>query len=1091
MKKYQNQKAIIITILALATFVCLCLLGLLGSFGKIISDFFVGFFGLAFSAYAFATVAICVVLLCGGQMFIKGKALAKYLLLVCALILVLHTATSKDYFNNGFFAYLVECYNSASTAGGMLFGIIAYLPAQLITYTGALIVFCLIFVGFALLAITKNKVTSTNYRSKKVVYGNSATLTEFNTSKESGESNVGDSLYIATIGSKKDSKIIRTKDSGDNYVHYEPIDSIFGANLQGDGLLSDNPVEEEVIAPVLEADAKQTAYDKLFNFQKTYSPSTLDNSQTTIVDKGSVGERLFSSTYTPKTTSYESTESSVSYYPEKVEEVVQQNTVEEKVDTPTVDEDAKAREEFFNFAFASDPKSFTNAYFNGGKVEDTEDEVVEPVTQQCSYTDLSLDFKPGDGFACDTRLSSVLDSLTASTYDDEVAENISEEVEQVEEETIQDTPTTVEDTQNEVVEDEYGFDALFTQDSISEKGERFDDEYFGEEQIETDTQPTTAYDPLYSDDTKQKNLDDFFGSETTDEDDEISASELFDLSTDEDEDSQENFDDIAPVESVEPVAEQKTIVSPKRDFSEIENGNFNQKKKVEQKSKVLPGQLSLTEEVVEPKRRPYVAPPLDLLSVDTVGDSGQGEDCETNKRNLEEIMANFKVDGHVSGIVVGPTFTRYEINLSPGVSVKKILNISDDIAMGLGGKKIRIEAPVPGKTCVGIEIPNTKRQSVGLRGVLENSDFFSAKSPLTVCLGRNISAENITCNLADMPHLLVAGTTGAGKSVSLNVMLCSLLYKASPEDLRLILVDPKRVELNRYNGLPHMLIKEAITDAPKVIRAMDWLISEMDNRYSLFSKCGVNSIGAYNSKVLSTGQGKKIPYILMVIDEIGDLMLLVKNDIEDRIQRLAQLARAAGIHLIVATQRPDVNVITGTIKANLPSRIAFAVTTTGDSMTIIGQGGAEKLLGKGDMLFSSRTAPEPARIQCAFLPDDEADAITNFVKTKNDAFFDENIEKAIMSAPQENNVVGPDGEDEVDACFWEAVQFAISQGNISVTAIQRKFRLGFSRAGRIIDQMYERNFVAKSEGSKAREVLITQEQYNELFNANAGEPTDE
>ena len=1080
--------------MALATFVCLCLLGLLGGFGKIISDFFIGFFGLAFYAYAFATVAICVVLLCGGQMFVKGKALAKYLLLLSALILVLHTATSKDFFDNGFFAYLVDCYNSASTAGGMLFGVIAYLPAQLITYTGALIVFCLIFVGFALLALTKNKVTTSNYRSKKVVYGNSATLTEFNASKESGESSVGDSLYIATIGSKKDSKIIRTKDSGDNYVHYEPIDSIFGANLQGDGLLSDNPIEEEVVAPVLEADAKQTAYDKLFNFQKTYSPSTLDDTKTTIVDKGSIGERLFTNTYTPKTTSYESTESSVSYYPEKKEEVVQQNIAEEKADTPTVDEEAKAREEFFNFAFASDPKSFTNAYFNGGaKVEDTEDEIVEPVTQQSSYTDLSLDFKPGDGFACDARLSSVLDSLTSGTYDDEVVESPSEDT-VVTEEILQDTQTTFEYTQNEIEEKDLGFSELYdnlNEQSTSEKGERFDDEYFGEQQTEVDTQPTTAYDTLYTDDTKQKNLDDFFGSETTDEDDEISASELFDLSTDEDEDTQANFEDSASVEYVEPVVEQKPIVSPKRDFSEIENGNFNQKKKTEQKSKVLPGQLSLTEEVIEPKRRPYVAPPLDLLSVDTIGNSGQGEDCETNKRNLEEIMANFKVDGHVSGIVVGPTFTRYEINLSPGVSVKKILNISDDIAMGLGGKKIRIEAPVPGKTCVGIEIPNTKRQSVGLRGVLENSDFFSAKSPLTVCLGRNISGDNITCNLADMPHLLVAGTTGAGKSVSLNVMLCSLLYKASPEDLRLILVDPKRVELNRYNGLPHMLIKEAITDAPKVIRAMDWLISEMDNRYELFSKCGVNSIGAYNSKVLSTGQGKKIPYILMVIDEIGDLMLLVKNDIEDRIQRLAQLARAAGIHLIVATQRPDVNVITGTIKANLPSRIAFAVTTTGDSMTIIGQGGAEKLLGKGDMLFSSRTAPEPARIQCAFLPDDEADAITNFVKTKNDAFFDENIEKAIMSAPQENNVVGPDGEDEVDACFWEAVQFAISQGNISVTAIQRKFRLGFSRAGRIIDQMYERNFVAKSEGSKAREVLITQEQYNELFNANAGEPTDE
>lgn len=1078
MKKYKNSKAIIIPVLAVSTFISLCLLGLLGGFGSAISDFFVGFFGLASYAYAFSTVAVCVILLCGGQMFIKGKALAKYLLLLSALVLTLHTATSKDFFVNGFFAYLVECYSSASTAGGMLFGILAYLPAQLISYTGALIVFCLIFLACALLALTKNKVTSGNYRSKKVVYGSSGTLTEFKTDREAGEESVGDSLYIATIGSKKDSKIIRTKDGSDTYIHYDPIDSIFGANLKGDGILSDSAVEqeEEVIAPVLEADAKQTAYDKLFNFQKTYSPSTLEDDSTAIVDKGSASERLFSSTYTPKTTSYESAERSVSYYPEKKEEPKPEPEIT-KPEKSQEEKDKEARDAFFNFAFSSDPRSFTNAYFNGGKAEEAEDTVEEVQPQiKNSYSGVSLDFTPSESFEYDDRLSSVLHSLDCEP--------------EISEETVVESISTVDRMQEEAISDvEDTFDSLFSSKTVETVEEKFDDDYF--ESDEVSDEPKSAFDTLFADDTtKERSVSEFFGEE------EVGASDLFSTTYDEDVVEKENTFEaeevsVVTTQPVEQVVEEKpTIIPAKRDFSAIENGNFNQKKKIEQKGKVLPGQISLTEEAVEPKRRPYVAPPLELLSVDNVGDELQGEDHELNKRNLEEILVNFKVDGHVSGIVVGPTFTRYEINLSPGVSVKKILGIADDIAVGLGGKKIRIEAPVPGKTCVGIEIPNTKRQSVGLRGVLERSNFFTSKSPLTVCLGRNISGDNITCNLADMPHLLVAGTTGAGKSVSLNVMLCSLLYKSSPEDLRLILVDPKRVELNRYNGLPHMLIKNAITDAPKVIRAMDWLISEMDNRYELFSKCGVNNISGYNTKVLQTGQGKKLPYILMVIDEIGDLMLLVKNDIEDRIQRLAQLARAAGIHLIVATQRPDVNVITGTIKANLPSRIAFAVTTTGDSMTILGVGGAEKLLGKGDMLFSSRTAPEPARIQCAFLQDEEADAVTNFVRDKNDAFFDENIEKAIASAPQEGNVVGPDGEDEVDALFWEAVEFAISQGNISVTAIQRKFRLGFSRAGRIIDQMYERNFIAKSEGAKAREVLITQEQYNELMTS-GGEPTDE
>ena len=1073
MKKYKNSRAIIIPILAVSTFISLCLLGLLGGFGSAISDFFVGFFGLAVYAYAFSTVAICIVLLCGGQMFVKGKALAKYLLLISALILTLHTATSKDFFANGFFAYLVDCYGSASTAGGMLFGILAYLPAQLISYTGALIVFCLLFLACALFALTKNKVTSGNYRSKKVVYGSSGTLTEFKTNIESSKENVGDSLYIATIGSKKDSKIIRTKENSDTYINYEPIDSIFGANLKGGGILSDNVEEqEEVVAPVLEADAKQTAYDKLFNFQKTYSPSTIEEDSTAIIDKGSASERLFSQTYTPKTTTFESAERSVAFYPDKKEEKPAQPEIV-KSEKMQEEKDKEERDAFFNFAFTSDPRTFTNAYFNSPKMEEPDDEIVEQDTQiKNSYSGISLDFTPSESYEYDDRLSSVLHSLDS-------------EPEKIE---VEEPEMTVESIQEEAISDvEEAFEPLFSAKPVERVEEKFDDDYFESENVFDE--PKSAFDTLFSDDdVKDRSVSEFFS------DNDVDASNLFSTSLDEDmiEEEQEEWDETIVSEVVdEVVVEEKPAVAPlKRDFSAIENGNFNQKKKVEQKSKVLPGQISLTEEAIEPKRRPYVAPPLELLSVDNAGNELQGEDHELNKKNLEEILVNFKVDGHVSGIVVGPTFTRYEINLSPGVSVKKILNIADDIAVGLGGKKIRIEAPVPGKTCVGIEIPNTKRQSVGLRGVLERSNFFTSKSPLTVCLGRNISGDNITCNLADMPHLLVAGTTGAGKSVSLNVMLCSLLYKSSPEDLRLILVDPKRVELNRYNGLPHMLIKNAITDAPKVIRAMDWLISEMDNRYELFSKCGVNNISGYNAKVLQSGQGKKLPYILMVIDEIGDLMLLVKNDIEDRIQRLAQLARAAGIHLIVATQRPDVNVITGTIKANLPSRIAFAVTTTGDSMTILGVGGAEKLLGKGDMLFSSRTAPEPARIQCAFLQDEEADAVTNFVRDKNDAFFDENIEKAIASPPQEGNVVGPDGQDEVDALFWEAVEFAISQGNISVTAIQRRFRLGFSRAGRIIDQMYERNFIAKSEGAKAREVLITQEQYNELMEG-GGEPTDD
>ena len=1054
-KKY--SKSIIITILVIALFLTLCLFNVFGQFGSSISNFLIGFFGLASYAYALSTLVICVLLLLGGQVFLKKRTIAKYIALFVVLLLALHTATTKDLFDGTFAQYLMGCFNKTNnfgcTAGGMLIGIITYFPAQLLSYVGALILFCLAFVGMAFLSLTGNKIIQSNFRSKKVEFSqNSATITEFKKKqvKEEPVKNVGAELFVANIGANKSPEIERekVKANEERVVNYEPIDNIFGSTLSGSGILSQEfEKKEEIVAePVVESTSRKQAFDKLFNFQNSYNPNAIVDDAVineTAPQTESAEERLFIDRLNSNTE--KTSGSTYMPYENKSENKLTEEVVENIDDTTSNDdqEGDKRDDPFFNLVFESNPNAFTNGYFREQKRKNLE---AEERAKNSAYSDMSLGFKPEDDFDNDNRLGKVLNSL----HSDDIK------------------PVYVEEKEEEV------FVSNYEEPAVEEEESQPLDQLFGFGVPQKDSSTTkksslSAYDSAF---------DRIFRA-TDDEEEKVEEQDTV------------TVEESVPVEyveePVEEVAEEKSAPAPKRDFSDITNGNFNtasQKAKKTKSDKVIPGQISMVEETPEVERKPYCAPPLNLIPKDPASDINNEDEHREYTEKLNQILADFKVDGHVSGIVVGPAFTRYEITLKPGVSVTRVTNLSKDIAVGLGGLNIRIEAPVPGKTCVGIELPNRERSTVSLRSVLEKSDFFTAKSPLTVCLGRNISGNSITCNLADMPHLLVAGTTGSGKSVCLNSILCSILYKSSPEDVRLILVDPKRVELNKYNGLPHMLIKNSITEAPKVIRAMDWLISEMDSRYDLFSKCKLNDIKDYNKRVEETGEGKKLPYILMVIDEIGDLMLVVKNDIEDRIQRLAQLARAAGIHLIVATQRPDVNVITGTIKANLPSRIAFAVTTAGDSTTILGYGGAEKLLGKGDMLFSSRTAPTPVRIQCAFIHGDDVQKVTDYVKKKNDAFFDENIEKTIATAPASSNgksVGGAGGEDDVDELFYDVLKYAISKGTISVSDIQRRFKMGFNRAGRVVDQMYDRNFISKQENSKPREVLITQEQFDELY----------
>jgi S-DNA-T family DNA segregation ATPase FtsK/SpoIIIE len=422
------------------------------------------------------------------------------------------------------------------------------------------------------------------------------------------------------------------------------------------------------------------------------------------------------------------------------------------------------------------------------------------------------------------------------------------------------------------------------------------------------------------------------------------------------------------------------------------------------------------------------------------------------------------------------------MQMPPGVPINKITARADDIALCFAAEGIRIEAPIPGKSLLGIEVPNRKRQKVGLKQVIDSQEFMSQKSPVAFALGKDIAGKNHIFDLAKMVHLLVAGATGSGKSVCLNTLIISILYKASPEDVRLILVDPKRVEFNIYNGLPHLMLKNVITNAEKAISAFNWAINEMDRRFDLFQESNTRDIGAYNEKIKGT-DAVKLPRILIVVDELADLMMMNKSETEEKITKLAQLSRAAGIHLILATQRPSVDVITGTIKANLPSRATFKLMTQADSRTVLETSGAEKLLGEGDMVFITNGMPKPMRLQGPFISMAEVESIVEFVRANNPADFDEEIEDEILNAEDSGGEPKPDDLETgtQDRFFADAVRHAVEAGQTSISMVQRRFAVGYARAGKIIDEMEKQHLISAQDGAKPRQVLITREEFERRF----------
>jgi len=490
-------------------------------------------------------------------------------------------------------------------------------------------------------------------------------------------------------------------------------------------------------------------------------------------------------------------------------------------------------------------------------------------------------------------------------------------------------------------------------------------------------------------------------------------------------------------------------------------------------SKEIDATLSLDTEIEEIKE--YIFPSIDLLNFNgtTKLNSEDKKELIDSASKLEEILGSFGVDAKVVQVTKGPSVTRYELQPSPGVKVSKIVNLADDIALGLASSGVRIEAPIPGKAAVGIEVPNKKQTAVFLREVLDSSEFQNSTNKLAFALGKDIAGACVVGDLSKMPHTLIAGATGSGKSVCINSLIISILYKYSPDEVKLLMVDPKVVELNVYNGIPHLLIP-VVTDPKKAAAALNWAVNEMTKRYNLFAEKGVRNIDSYNALVTKGLIDKKLPYIVIIVDELADLMMVCPNDVEDYIGRLAQMARAAGMHLVIATQRPSVDVITGVIKANIPSRISFSVSSQVDSRTILDSAGAEKLLGKGDMLYSPVGENKPLRVQGCFISEEEVESVVNFVKNDDkEIVYEESIIEHINSETDDKYI--EEGED-IDELLSEAVNLVVDFEQASISFIQRRLRVGFNRASRIMDQLEDRGIISPKDGSRPRQVLVTKDQ---------------
>lgn len=1024
-------------------FLMLILFGAFGEGGKAVSNFFIGIFGYAI--YAVAVISFIVGVLKFFKFTIQAKPLriVGCVLMVISLILISQIATSGAHMGS-YGKYLSGCYNGADTVGGALFGLIAY-PLMAINYYFAIVFGVLLFIASIVTAFFVEIRGKAIYRS--IIKGKGKSSKLINTSEE-----------IDVNQNMMNADVLTDLNSEPAYTPLSNIGDLTGADNESmnktnnfvapkANVLDDNYGSVRVISDRERAARVLYGDIQANSLAETEEPQDepVQERQYSAVDVlyGKVPIESVSNTAEKATVELDGNYQS--YTNSERKRIIKEKLAREQAEKQGLRPNDNANNA--NNTAPSIPYS-GEQYSNGVNSTPSTNNAVNNVPPT-NYSNTNNAGVTNNGNTNNAQ------AYTATEHE---RINNSEQTSTV---SVSHSINSVDTSAQNERKSSFGYGGNIADKPTFDNAQRADNQV---------ASSATATDKAIND--EQKRLQDY--------------KEM--LLQKRKERSDKGGVHQAPVKSVLG-GEVGTAVEHNAGASKVlgENGFVNTVTKIDpnfSRHNIANAPDAMIEpEIVKPKLRPYKAPPVAILK-EYNDNPGVNDDIQEKIETLENTLSSFNINAKVINVVTGPAFTRLELQMPVGVSVNKISGLSNDIAMCLEAKSVRCQIPIPGKNLFGVEIPNKKRGIVGFKKLLCSPDFNTNKHALSFAVGMDCDGNSCVVDLNKMPHLLIAGSTGSGKSVCINTLICSLLFKYSPEDVKIALVDPKQVELSNYNGLPHLLVSKAICDNDKVANLLDWTIDEMEHRYTLMNERRVKNIAQYN-ETIDTSVEETLPYIVVIVDEVADIVISLKREFEERIMRLAQKARAAGIILVLATQRPSVDVITGSIKANLPSRIAFAVTNFADSKTIIDAAGAEKLLGYGDMLFSQSTSPDLMRLQGAFIDTVEVNAVCDFIRENNDCWFDPRIEAAIFKKVSANNsetnLQDANGE-ELDMLFVKAVWNVIESGMASASRLQRTLGIGFPKASRYVDMMENMGYIGKNQGgNKPRDVMITREQFLEIY----------
>ena len=1093
---------ILIIIVSLLCF--LSLVNALGGVGRMISSFLIGVFGYASFAYSIVGTFIGVMVTFGKRVTLPLNKTLKYLSLFYIALLALHIWFSKDYFltTSSYGAYLKALYNGESAAG-LLYGIVAWLFMKVLTPAYSIVALILLFAVLSIFTVYPVLVNRLPYRTKSTKIkankkGESPVLTDIaDASREERivEQPIGNKLFVGNLnenGSDKPKKV-RNKFS------------LLFPNQDTAGVTADSVKE-----PVFDTDdvkrkrAKEKLYGKKDDKKVEESGKTVTFGTANANGEEDIKPSLDSQSFTFNRDGGKK----------------RPQTLKEAFDLPESDEE-KARDIQERFGYILDTPTTANDIRGAASKR-----IAEPRRKKPDPVPEKEEEKKNDNGIPEGMPYFIRDIL----YGDKDKKN---------EKTETKVAKPVEKPEvNKESDKSSGTGSIFTMFGAPlpekknsgtvkpvnkvdpEKKEPAKPEEIAKpvtnnvyERPATDNEKTEKVLPKLSGDGYNSGYepDNTPPEKPMTRFEEMQAeSKISDAKMPTDKEINDTFN---PTPVAKPVEKPRQPYAPReekpreeqRSLKDTSYGNTFPVGKNAKTVSVTPakkddGQISFDQSILlEQQKKPYYAPPIDLLNK---GHSDiVAEDFSEKIEKLEQVFMEFNINAKVVGVTQGPTFSRFELQMPAGISVSNVTKYADDIAMKLQVKgAIRFETPIPGKDAFGIEVANDVRTPVLLRSVLEGEKFNRSNSELTFALGKDIANQDVVCDLESMPHLLIAGGTGSGKSICINGLIVSLLYRNGPSDLKLILIDPKMVEMGPYNGIPHLLVPEAIDDVAAAVNSLDWAINEMRRRFSLFKGISARNISEYNQYAREHEGVVKLPRIVIIFDELADFMSQQKRNIEDKINSLARLARASGIHLIISTQRPSVDVITGTIKSNLPSRIAFSLKTAADSSTILGEGGAEKLLGKGDMLYYPQSFNEPERLQGCYVSTEEVSAVVKYIKEHNEAYFDPDVQNSIFKQPEEekepeevpqrnsyaHTPVGRNGESKQ---FIDALQMCVKEQKASISRIQRKFGVGYGTAANLVELMEEKGYVSPNKGGNTqRDVLISMEQFMQIYGAVAENP---